>query len=79
MKQIFVLNSEEIRALRSGEPFTMQIGGQEIVLQAETRKYRNGSYRCAEKGCETLEPFKLPQSLGAHRRRVHNQKGRRAK
>ena len=77
MKQIFVLNAEEIRALKSGEPFTMQIGGQEIALQAETRKRASGSYPCPERGCEALAPFKSPQSRGAHTRTSH--KGRRSK
>jgi CRP-like cAMP-binding protein len=35
MKQIFILEKEELTALRNGEPLMIQLGDQKITLQAD--------------------------------------------
>ena len=38
MRQIFILEKDEMTALRGGEPLTIMLGGQTIVLQADVVK-----------------------------------------
>jgi len=41
MKQIFILEKEELAALRSGEPLMIRLGDQTITLQADVVRKNN--------------------------------------
>ena len=45
MRQIFVLNRDELTALKNGEPLTMILGDQQITLQGEAPLRRQGNGR----------------------------------